>query len=168
LGPKIQGLRKAEEDTKKRFENLNDDIFKKPWEDAIRAKNLYYLLIFLLFALLPFFYMLGFVYSSKDATAISLQFNYFDILLLKMTAGFEGFVLFVYTIFSQKSWYFYTVPLFFFLVFRNVKWGRNRWSIFNNYLECVLLLIWTFLYFSKTSILWSIPFFLFLSFLFMT
>jgi hypothetical protein len=167
LGPQIQSLNEAEEKARKRYEELNDDIFKQPWLDAVSNRNRYYLLTFLMFAFLPFFYLLWYVSSSPSPMAF-IPFQWFDVFVLQLTAGFEGFVLFLYTLFSQKSWYFYSIPLVYAFVFKMVNSNRSTITVLKNYFMSSLCILWAFLYFSKTSILWSVPFFIILPLLIMT
>ena len=162
LGPHIQSLNEAEEKARKRYEKIEDEIFKQPWLDAISNRNRYYLYAFLTFGFLPFFYLLWFVYSSSNILVLNKLIS-FDVFILEITAGFEGFVIYLYTLFSQKPWYFYSVPLVYLFTFMKAENNSLK-----NYFISALLMIWTFLYFYKTSILWSIPFFVLIPLLFMT
>jgi hypothetical protein len=169
LGPQIKGLKEAEEKTRKRYEKLQDDIFKQPWLDAVSNRNRYYLLTFLFFAFFPFFWTCYMVYSN-NALQVTQYFAVIDTWLVLFTAGFEGFIALVYTLFSQKPWYFFSVPLYYGIFFIKVWYQStvSNFTIAKNYLICFLLLLWNFLYLSKTSFLWNIPFLFFLPILFMT
>lgn len=156
LGPHIQWLNETEEKSKKQFEKLNDEMFKQPWKDAINDKNRYYIIAFTLFAFVPFFYMSWFFYSSPSLL-VTNQITLFDIFLLQFVAGFSGFVVYLYTLFAKRRWYFYVVPLVYALAFFKAD-NTNAAARLRNYVASLLLLIWPFFYLSKTSILWSIPF----------
>lgn len=165
LSPQIQSLNEDEEKAKK--QDLTNNIFKQQWLDAVANRNRYYILTFLILAFLPFLYILFFVYGSASP-AIAPTFQMFDVLLLKLTSSYEGFVILVYTLFSQKPWYFYTVPLFYAFLFTKISNQRTTPTIFKNYLLCLLSILWAFLYFSNKSFLSFVPFAIIIPVLLMT
>jgi len=186
LGPHIQALNDAEKKTRKEFEEMADDtanesekignnVFKQPWLDAWSERNRYYIMCFLMFSFIPFFYLFFSFWGSPNppfhpsdpltSLVVHNQIVLFHKFLLHLTAGFNGFVTLLYTIFSKKSWYFYFVPLVYLIVFfmADIGFGKR----FRNYAASLLLLIWPFFYLSKSSILWSIPFFILVPLLFL-
>lgn len=175
LGPHIQSLNETENKTRKEFEEMADDVskeaentadkvFKQPWLDAMSKRNRYYIASFTLIAFMPFFYMCWLFYSSTaplardgiTSQAVYNQLVLFDVFLLELTAGFTGFILLLYTFFSKKTWFFYTVPGIYLFTF--YKAYTNNPERIRNYILSLLLAIWPFFYLSKSSIVWSIPF----------
>lgn len=176
LGPHIHALNEAEEKSRKKYEEMVDDIFKQPWLDAVSAKNRYYIICFMILSFTPFFYMFllfwlsyGPPFGADGITAIRVhdQIQVFDIFLLKFVAGVSGFVLFLYTLFGKKPWYFYIVPLVYVFSFYKAH-NSNAAARLRNSVASLLLLIWPFFYLSKTSMLWSIPFLVLIIPLFLT
>jgi len=167
LGPHIKALKETEEKTRKRYEKLQDDIFKQPWLDAVSNRNRYYLITFSLLAFFPFF-CFCYMVCSNESIEVTRYIESIDKTLVLFTSGFEGFITLVYTLFSQKPWYFYIVPLVYGASFIQTykQTTVTGFTIAKNYIICFLLLLWTFLYFSKSSFVWSAPFlFIFFSLL---
>lgn len=182
LGPHIQALNESEKKTRKAFEEIADEsekignnVFKQPWLDAWSERNRYYIMCFLMLSFTPFFYLLFSFWFSPNppfhpsdphtSLVVHNQIVLFHTFLLHLTAGFNGLVTFLYTVFSKKSWYFYFVPLVYAGVFymADVGFGKK----IRNYAVSLLLLIWPFFYLSKSSIWWSIPFFILVPLLFL-
>jgi hypothetical protein len=187
LNPQLQSLNKSIENSKKQYDKMKNDtdkmkndidkmkndtdkigneIFKQPWLDAISSRNRYYIFAFLTLGFLPFLYLLCFIYSSSNLL-VRNKLTLFDVFILEVTSGFEGFIIYIYTLFSQKQWYFYSVPLVYLFTFMKAENNVERIG-FKKYLISALLMVWSFLYFAKTSIYWSIPFFLIIPILIMT
>ena len=181
LGPHILALNEAEKKTRKEFEELEDEaekignnVFKQPWLDAWSERNRYYIMCFLMLSFTPFFYLLFSFWFSPNppfhpsdpltSLVVHNQIVLFDTFLLHLTAGFNGFVTFLYTIFSKKSWYFYFVPLVYAGAFYLADTNATR---FRNYAVSLLLLIWPYFYLSKSSIWWSMPFLILVPLLFL-
>jgi hypothetical protein len=166
LGPHIQGVNKAEQESRKKFEEMANDIFKQPWLDFIHSRNCYYIVCFTFLAFMPFFYMFGVFWLSPylpvgadgiTPTDVYDQIMVFDIFLLVLVAGFSGLVLLIYTIAAKKAWYFYFAPFIYGWAFYSTVRSTTP-RPFKNSILSLLLLIWPFFYLSKTSIYWSLPF----------
>lgn len=187
LGPHIHALNEAEKKTRNAFEEIGDDIanesekignnvFKQPWLDAWSERNRYYIMCFLMLSFTPFFYLLFSFWGSPNppfhpddpltSLVVHSQILIFHRFLLHLTAGFNGFVTLLYTIFSKKTWYFYFVPLVYAVAFFMADVGFEK--RIRNYAVSLLLLIWPYFYFSKSSIWWSMPFLILVPLLFLT
>jgi len=187
LGPHIQALNEAEKKTRKEFKKIEDDtadetkkignnVFKQSWLDAWSKRNRYYIMCFIMLSFTPFFYLFFSFWFSQappfgpdgiTSSVVHNQIVLFDTFLLHLTAGFSGFVTFLYTIFSKKSWYYYFVPLVYAVVFYLAD-STNAAARFRNYAASLVLLIWPFFYFSNLSFYWTIPFFTVILILFLT
>ena len=108
-------------------EKIGNNVFKQPWLDAMSARNRYYIFCFIMLSFTPFFYVFFSFWFSPNppfhpadpltSLVVHNQILLFDSFLLHLTAGFNGTILFLYTVFSKKSWYFYFVPLVYAIAF---------------------------------------------------
>jgi len=166
LGPHIQGVNKGEKETRKKFEEMANDIFKQPWLDFIHSRNCYYIVCFTFIAFLPFVYMFLLFWLSPSlpvgadgvtSSDVYDQLMVFDLFLLLFVAGFSGLTILIYTISAKKAWYFYFAPFIYGWAFYSTV-RSNTSAPFKNSMLSLLLLIWPFFYLAKTSIYWSLPF----------